>query len=286
MYKRIIRGFRVTLRVNQLSGPVVILGIIPARYASTRFPAKALALIDGKSMVQRVVEQARQATALSRVVVATDDERIRAHVTGFGGEVVMTSVHHQSGTDRCGEAVQQLVRAGTVTQIDYVVNIQGDEPFIQPRQIDLLASVLDGTTELATLIRQIDDSATLANPNTPKVVVSAGGEALYFSRQAIPYQRDQPPEHWLRHHTYYKHIGLYAYRTDVLACITQLPPSALERAESLEQLRWLENGYRIRAVVTDLDSHGIDTPEDLARLSRMYPTAAADRPNSFPLGGA
>ena len=238
-----------------------ILGIIPARYASTRFPAKALADINGKSMIRRVVEQARQATSLTRVVVATDDDRIADHVRAFGGEVVLTGTHHQSGTDRCQEVVATLGET-----YPYVVNIQGDEPFIQPRQIDLLTSVLDGTTELATLIKQITDPAVLTNPNSPKVVVSGAGEALYFSRQAIPYQRDQPPEAWLRHHRYWKHIGLYAYRTDVLARITQLPPSPLEQAEALEQLRWLDNGYRIRTVETDLETVGIDTPEDLVRV--------------------
>lgn len=240
---------------------MVILGIIPARYASTRFPAKALAIIGGKSMIQRVVEQARQATSLSRVVVATDDERIRVHVADFGGEVVMTSVHHQSGTDRCQEAVQQLGISA-----DYVVNIQGDEPFIQPLQIDLLTSVLDGVTELATLVKVISDQQTLLSPNTAKVVLGTTGEALYFSRHPIPYLRGKPVETWLDAHTYYKHIGLYAYRTDILAQLTQLPPSSLELAESLEQLRWLENGYRIRTVTTDLDTQGIDTPEDLEKV--------------------
>lgn len=239
---------------------MIILGIIPARYASTRFPAKALVNIGGKTMIQRVVEQARQAASLSHVIVATDDERIRAHVADFGGNVVMTSVNHQSGTDRCQEAVQQLGLSA-----DYVVNIQGDEPFIQSRQIDLLASVLDGVTELATLVKAIDNPQTLFDPNAPKVVLSATGEALYFSRHPIPYLRGKPADTWLNAHTYYKHIGLYAYRTDVLAQLTQLPPSSLEQAESLEQLRWLENGYRIRTVITDLDSHGIDTPEDLER---------------------
>lgn len=242
---------------------MVILGIIPARYASTRFPAKPLADINGKSMIQRVVEQARQTTSLSRVVVATDDERIRAHVADFGGEVVMTSVHHQSGTDRCQEVVQQLGLSA-----DYVVNIQGDEPFIQPRQIDLLTSVLDGVTELATLVKAISDPQTLLSPNTAKVVLSTTGEALFFSRQPIPYLRGKPTETWLAAHTYYKHIGLYAYRTDILAQLTQLPPSSLELAESLEQLRWLENGYRIRTVLTNLDTHGIDTPEDLEKAIR------------------
>jgi len=253
--------------------PLTILGIIPARYASTRFPAKALADIGGKSMIQRVVEQARRATSLSRVVVATDDTRIFDHVKDFGGEVVMTSVHHQSGTDRCQEVVQYLAQsAGYVT--DYVVNIQGDEPFIQPEQIDLLTSVLDGATELATLVKVIDDQDTLLNPNSPKVVLNTRQEALYFSRHPIPYQRGREPETWLQPTDgttpiYYKHIGLYAYRTDILGQITQLVPSVLELAESLEQLRWLENGYRIKTVVTTIDSHGIDTPDDLMRVSKF-----------------
>lgn len=222
-------------------------------------------MIGGKSMIQRVVEQAQQARSISRVVVATDDERIRTHVAGFGGEVVMTSEHHQSGTDRCQEVVEQLGVAA-----DYVVNIQGDEPFIQPRQIDLLTSVLDGKTELATLIKPINDLQTLLNPNSPKVVLGTSGDALYFSRQAIPYLRGKPVEDWLDTHTYYKHIGLYAYRTDILAKLTQLPPSLLEQAESLEQLRWLEHGYRIRTVITDLESHGIDTPEDLKLVGQLF----------------
>lgn len=264
LQKRFFNPFHLLYAFNPNPATVIILGIIPARYASTRFPAKALASIGGKSMIQRVVEQARQAASLSRVVVATDDERIRAHVASFGGDVVMTSVHHQSGTDRCREALQQLG-----TPADYVVNIQGDEPFIQPRQIDLLASVLDGMTELATLVKVISDPETLFNPNSPKVVLSATGEALYFSRHPIPYLRGKPADAWLDAHTYYKHIGLYAYRTDILAQLTQLPPSALEQAESLEQLRWLENGYRIRTVVTEVDSHGIDTPEDLEKALRF-----------------
>lgn len=239
-----------------------ILGIIPARYASTRFPAKALADINGKSMVRRVYEQSQQAESLSRVIVATDDERIRSHVAAFGGEVVMTGTHHQSGTDRCQEVLTVVGES-----FDYVVNIQGDEPFIQPRQIDLLASVLDGQTELATLIKAISDDQVLFNPNSPKVVVNEAGEALYFSRQPVPYQRNHPTDEWLRHHTYYKHIGLYAYRTDILAQLTQLPPSRLERAEALEQLRWLENGFRIRVVETDIESYGIDTVEDLKAIS-------------------
>ncbi|GAB3937087.1 3-deoxy-manno-octulosonate cytidylyltransferase [Larkinella terrae] len=240
-----------------------ILGIIPARYASSRFHAKALADIAGKTMIQRVVEQSWKAKSLSRVVVATDHAAIAEQVRSFGGEVIMTSEHHQSGTDRCFEAMQIANDS-----FDYVINIQGDEPFIKPEQIDLLASVLDGNTELATLVKKIDDPAVLFNTSTPKVVLNSRGEALYFSRQTLPYLRERQPEEWLQHHTFYKHIGIYAYRSDILAQITQLPQSLLEKAEALEQLRWLENGYRIRCVVTELDSYGIDTPEDLERLSK------------------
>ncbi|MGA0559873.1 3-deoxy-manno-octulosonate cytidylyltransferase [Larkinella sp. VNQ87] len=240
-----------------------ILGIIPARYASTRFPAKALAMIDGKTMIQRVVEQAVQARSLSQVVVATDHDAIAEHVRSFGGTAIMTAEHHQSGTDRCFEAMQS-VRG----PVDYVINIQGDEPFIKPQQIDLLASVLVGNTELATLVKKIDDPAVLINPSTPKVVLNSRSEALYFSRQTLPYLRERKSEEWLQYHTFYKHIGIYAYRADILAQITRLTPSPLEKAEALEQLRWLENGFRIRCVVTELDSHGIDTPEDLERVLR------------------
>ncbi|OIN60805.1 3-deoxy-manno-octulosonate cytidylyltransferase [Arsenicibacter rosenii] len=245
------------------------IGIIPARYGSTRFPGKALVDINGKTMVQRVYEQALKTASLSKVVVATDDDRIFSHVQGFGGEVVMTSTEHQSGTDRCQEAMEIL--ADEAREVDYVVNIQGDEPFILPQQINLLTSILDGSTELATLIKRINDEQTLFDPNSPKVVVSQFGdpvmrEALYFSRQPIPYQRNHEPAQWLEHHVYYKHIGLYAYRKDVLAGITRLTPSSLERAEALEQLRWIENGYRIRIIETDLESHGIDTPMDLKRV--------------------
>jgi 3-deoxy-manno-octulosonate cytidylyltransferase (CMP-KDO synthetase) len=238
-----------------------ILGIIPARYASSRFPAKALADIGGKTMIQRVMEQSWKSKSLNRVVVATDHEAIAGHVRSFGGEVIMTSEDHQSGTDRCFEAMQTVGE-----KVDYVINIQGDEPFIKPEQIDLLASVLGGNTELATLVKKIDNPEVLFNPSTPKVVLNSRGEALYFSRQTLPYLRGRQPEEWLQHHTFYKHIGIYAYRADILAQITQLPPSLLEKAEALEQLRWLENGYRIRCVVTELDSFGIDTPEDLERL--------------------
>lgn len=237
-----------------------ILGIIPARYASTRFPGKPLADISGKSMIWRVYEQARQVAALQHVVVATDDERIRQHVLDFGGQAVLTSPDHPSGTDRCYEALQQIPG-----HWDYVVNIQGDEPFIQPEAITQLTDLLDGTVQLATLVMKITDSESLFDPNKVRVVRNVTGEALLFSRQAVPYLRGVPPEDWLEHHIFYRHLGLYAYRTDVLAEITQLQPSSLEKAESLEQLRWLENGYRIQTAVTEHDSLGIDTPQDLQR---------------------
>lgn len=242
-----------------------IIGIIPARYASTRFPAKALADIGGKSMIQRVYEQASQSANLSRVIVATDDERIKQHVQSFGGEVIMTSTEHQSGTDRCFEALQK-----SGAQADYVINIQGDEPFILPAQITRLSEVLNGSVELATLIRKIESEEILFNTNTPKVVIDKNQNVLYFSRQTVPYLRDVPQEEWLSRHTFYKHIGIYAYRADILSEITQLPVSSLEKAEALEQLRWLENGYSIKAVVTPDDSHGIDTPDDMARVSEKF----------------
>ena len=242
-----------------------IVGIIPARYASTRFPAKALANIGGLSMIRRVYEQATQSSRLAQVVVATDDPRIFEHVQAFGGQVVMTSPHHQSGTDRCFEALQYLEGV-----YDYVINIQGDEPFIQPTQINRLASVLHGDAQLATLVKVIEDEETLFNSNTPKVLLNRSRNVLYFSRQTIPYLRGVDTSAWLDSHTFYKHIGIYAYRTDILAQITQLPVSLLEKAEALEQLRWLENGFTIQAVITPDDSHGIDTPEDLERVARKF----------------
>jgi 3-deoxy-manno-octulosonate cytidylyltransferase (CMP-KDO synthetase) len=244
---------------------VQILGIIPARYASTRFPAKALADIGGKSMIQRVYEQSSKATQLSQIIVATDDERIFDHVHQFGGKAVMTSENHQSGTDRCFEA---LVKNGG--SFDYVINIQGDEPFISPEPINSLAEALDGKTELATLVKVIDSQDILCNINVPKAVLNKRQEVLYFSRQTIPYLRGVEMEHWMEHHTFYKHIGIYAYRVDVLEEITKLEVSSLEKAEALEQLRWLENGYSIKAVITTDDSHGVDTPEDLDRVISKF----------------
>lgn len=242
------------------------IGIIPARYASTRFPGKPLALLGGVSVIERVYRRVQE--SLDRVVVATDDERIRQAVEQFGGQAVMTSPAHRSGTDRCHEA---YLKAGAGE--DVVVNIQGDEPFIRADQIAAVCSCFgDAATEIATLIKPFapeDGFAALANPNSPKVVVNSRMEALYFSRSVIPHLRGRGQDDWLREHTYYKHIGLYAYRADALERITALPPSALERAESLEQLRWLENGLRIRCAITHAETVGIDTPADLERAERF-----------------
>lgn len=243
------------------------IGIIPARYASTRFPGKPLADMKGKPMVQRVYERVHG--LLDRVCVATDDERIYEAVKSFGGEAVMTSAHHRSGTDRCFEAYTQ---AGEV--FDVVVNIQGDEPFIHPEQIETLkACFLDARTEIATLVKPFgkedDFESQLFNPNTPKVVINKYSEAVYFSRSVIPYVRGKHHSGWLNETTFYKHIGLYAYRPDTLEELTKLPPSQLEMAESLEQLRWIENGYRIKAGITCRETIGIDTPEDMAKAISM-----------------
>jgi len=235
-----------------------ILGVIPARYASTRFPAKPLVDVNGKSMIRRVYEQAKKSSSLSKVIVATDHQEIFEHVLAFGGEVCMTSTHHASGTDRCYEVLSKE----NIT-FDYVINIQGDEPFIAPEQIDLLASLLNGKTELATLIKKIDSVEQLFNPNLVKVVVNKNSEAIYFSRSPIPYLRNIEQSEWVTHHTYFKHIGMYAYRNNVLERITRLEVSSLEKAESLEQLRWLENGLTIHVNETTIETLGIDTPEDL-----------------------
>jgi 3-deoxy-manno-octulosonate cytidylyltransferase (CMP-KDO synthetase) len=242
-----------------------ILGIIPARYASTRFPAKALADIHGKSMVRRVYEQALKTPSLSRVVVATDHEKIYAHVKDFG-DVVMTSLEHQSGTDRCCEALHKLNET-----FDYVINIQGDEPFIMPAQIDLLADCLKSPdVQLATLVKKITDKETLFNHNTPKVIFNKNLEAIYFSRQTIPHLRGIKEDDWLASHEFYKHIGIYAYRADILEQITKLPVSELEKSEALEQLRWIENGYRIKVAITQYETIGIDTPDDLKKVASLY----------------
>jgi 3-deoxy-manno-octulosonate cytidylyltransferase (CMP-KDO synthetase) len=240
----------------------MILGIIPARYASTRFPGKPLIDLAGKTMIRRVYEQAIQCKRLQKVVVATDDERIRDEVLSFGGNVVMTANHHPSGTDRCLDAFLQQEES-----FHYVINIQGDEPFIEPEQIDLLASVLKHhNAQLATLVMPVNDTEVLTNPNKVKVVMNTKKEALYFSRAAIPFLKNLPIEEWVREHNYYQHIGIYAYRTDILKEITKLQVSSLEHTESLEQLRWLENGYSIQCAITNHESLCIDTPEDVAAV--------------------
>ena len=243
-----------------------IVGIIPARYASTRFPAKPLIDIAGKSMIQRVYEQAKKAKLLEAVYVATDDIRIKNHIETFDGQVLMTSVAHESGTDRCCEAAEKLDFCP-----DIIINIQGDEPFINPQQIDDLAHVFQQktATQIATLIKKITDAKELFDENKPKVVINERGEALYFSRQAIPFLRQEAKENWLSKQTYYKHIGIYAYRFDVLKQITKLPVSNLEKSEKLEQLRWLENGFSVQTAVTEFESMSIDTPQDLEEMLRL-----------------
>lgn len=241
-----------------------IIGIIPARYASTRFPGKPLIDIQGKSMIQRVYEQAKLAKSLSKVVVATDDSRIAEHVLGFGGEVVITKAEHPSGTDRCYEALE-LSGGG----FDYIINIQGDEPFIHPNQIDELASVCDGHSELATQMIPVDSHEILFDRGEVKIVLNQNNEALYFSRMVIPFIKGVDEKEWHKHFPYFRHVGLYAYRTDILKSITQLAPSNLENAESLEQLRWLQHGFKIKLVQTEYDSHCIDTPEDVEKVLRF-----------------
>lgn len=241
-----------------------VLGIIPARYASTRFPGKPLAMIKGKTMIQRVVEQAWK-SKLDAVVVATDDMRIADEVLGFGGQYVLTDPNHRSGTDRCREALDTLE-----TQYDAVVNIQGDEPFIDPRQINALVDLIsEEETQIASLVKRIDDEDALFSTNTVKVVMDNEGKALYFSRNPIPFMRNVAREQWLENGVFYQHVGIYAYKTEVLRRIAALPPSKLEMAESLEQLRWLENGLPIRMAVTNLMNVSIDTPSDLDKVERL-----------------
>src|SRR5665213_1750298 len=238
-----------------------ILGIIPARYASSRFPGKPLVDIAGKSMIQRVYEQAKKCKDLTEVIVATDDKRIFDHVTGFHGMVVMTSADHQSGTDRCAEVARQQ------PEYDVIVNIQGDEPYIEPEQISKLAVCFNNPdTQIATLIKKVQNEQELFNPNSPKVVINNRSEAIYFSRVPLPYIRGQEQQNWLQQHTYFKHIGIYGYRADILQQITRLPVSPLEKAESLEQLRWIENGYQIKVAETEFETFAVDTPEDLKNL--------------------
>lgn len=241
-----------------------ILGIIPARFGSSRFPGKPLVQILGKTMIRRVYEQASKAKKLDKVIVATDDQRIFDEVVSFDGNVMMTSNDHINGTERCNEVMNSQD-----SSYDYAINIQGDEPFIKPEMIDELAHILDGQTELGTLIKSINDPEVLTNPNSMKVVFNKKDEALYFSRSCIPFIRGANPSEWLQKHTFYKHIGIYAYRADILKRVTALDASSLELAESLEQLRWMENGLKIKIARTNYETQGVDTPEDLVKLEKM-----------------
>jgi 3-deoxy-manno-octulosonate cytidylyltransferase (CMP-KDO synthetase) len=238
-------------------------GIIPARYASKRFPGKPLVLIGDKTVIQRVYEQVNN--SVDTLFIATDDKRIYDEVLKFGGKAIMTSADHKSGTDRCAEAVEMIMEQSG-KKIDIVINIQGDEPFIKPEQIDLLKSCFtDRNVGIATLVRKINPGEDIFNPNQPKVILDSEGNAIYFSRSAIPFFRDSEPAEWSYRHVYYKHIGIYAYRTDILKRITRLPVSPLEMAESLEQNRWIENGFKIKTAITKWESICIDTPDDLQR---------------------
>ena len=244
--------------------------VIPARYASTRFPGKPLAMLGGKTVIQRVYEQA--ASVLSDVYVATDDERILSAVEAFGGRAVMTRTDHKSGTDRIEEAVEKIEKQGMDKegQGDVIINIQGDEPFVQPSQIKTLMALFDDPeTQIGTLGKRFESMEAVQNPNSPKIVTDHRGFALYFSRSVIPFIRGIEVEEWLPHYPFLKHLGVYAYRREVLAEVTKLPQGVLEKAESLEQLRWLENGYRIRVGMTDVETVGIDTPADLDRAEQF-----------------
>jgi 3-deoxy-manno-octulosonate cytidylyltransferase (CMP-KDO synthetase) len=240
-----------------------VLGVIPSRFASTRFPGKPLVDIMGKSMIQRVYDQVSLAESLDDIIVATDDQRIFDHVQDFGGMVMMTSSNHHTGTDRCNEVSEKL------SGFDLVINIQGDEPIIDAAQIDLVIKCFKNPKcQIATLVKPIDKIDLLHDLSKIKAVLDTNGKALYFSRQAIPFQK-MDPLNWLSGHQYWQHIGIYAYRTDVLKSIAKLEPSSLELAESLEQLRWLENGFEIYTSVTQHDSISVDIPEDLTRVEQI-----------------
>lgn len=242
------------------------IGIIPARYASTRFPGKPLALLGGKPVIQHVYEKV--AAVLEAAYVATDDERIYDVVKSFGGQVVMTRTDHKSGTDRIEEAIEKI--GG---EWDVVVNVQGDEPFVAKSQLDTICHCFDDpTTQIATLGKPFESMEALQNPNSPKIVVDNMGFAMYFSRSVIPYVRGKEKSSWLTHYPFLKHLGIYAYRKDVLRQVTQLPQSSLEIAESLEQLRWLQNGFKIKVGTTDVETVGIDTPQDLERAEEFLKT--------------
>jgi len=245
-----------------------IIGIIPARFASTRFPGKPLMMLGEKTIIQQVYYKAQQTIEI--VYVATDDQRIFDEVKRFGGKVVMTSSEHRSGTDRCAEALD-IIEKETSYHFDVVINIQGDEPFIQPEQISLLAELFnDPLTQISTLAKQISNTEDIFDSNKPKVVMDNSGFALIFSRSPVPFIRGLAKESWPGDYSFYKHIGIYGYRSNVLREITLLPPSEIELAESLEQLRWLSNGYKIKTARTSHESIGIDTPEDLEKAIELY----------------
>ncbi len=248
-----------------------ILGVIPARYASTRFPGKPLAMIHGKSMIQRVYEQASKSASLHKVVVATDDNRIFDHVKNFGGTVLMTSAEHNSGTERCHEAFNMISRQKDNINWNLVINIQGDEPLIDPSQIDKLASLFTNNDQvlIGTLAKKITDLFEITDQNIVKVILDHNKKALYFSRLPIPFVKDLPETAWLTWSRHYKHIGLYAYRPSILHKLIALPPSPLETAESLEQLRWIENGYDIYVEITETESISVDTPDDLSKITNI-----------------
>ena len=242
-----------------------IVGIIPSRFASTRFPGKPLAIIDGKTMIQHVFEQASLCSDLTKVVVATDDERIFSNVKNFGGEVVMTSPDHNNGTSRCNEVITNLEKKGEY--FDIAINIQGDEPRINPEQISSVAALFGNErTEIATLAKKIVSIEELKNPNVVKVIMGCKNNALYFSRQAVPFNRDAKTDDWLNKTDYFKHIGIYGYKVEILKKVITLNEGILEKAEKLEQLRWLENDINIAIDITEYESIAIDTPEDLAKL--------------------
>lgn len=241
-----------------------ILGIIPARYQSSRFPGKPLIDLKGKSMIQRVYEQCKKASLLTHVVVATDDERIFNHVKDFGGEVIMTSSNHPSGTDRCGEV------ASNFPDFDVVINIQGDEPLIEPKQIDQLCDLFkQDEVQIGTLAKKIDDPSILSNPNRIKIALGANNKALYFSRSPIPHTQGVEVQNWLEYNDYYRHIGIYAFRNSVLSKLVNLEPTSLEKQESLEQLRWLYYGYDIHVGFSEYETPNIDTPDDVDEVMKL-----------------
>ncbi len=249
----------------------MIVGIIPSRYGSTRFPGKPLLEIFGKTMLEWVIEHSLKATSLDKLVVATDDERIVEVVRRTGIEAVMTRTDHTSGTDRCWEAYSRLVENGLVPDdpSNYIINIQGDEPFLDFNQIEELTSILDGSVELATQMTTAETAESLHDPKEAKIIINANNEALYFSRLAVPYLTGINPSEWHKHYSYHRQVGMYVYRADILNKITQLPPSGLEIAESLEQLRWLEAGYTIKLVETGHQSYCVDEPGDVEKILQI-----------------